>query len=99
MNGKFGPLQFCRHRAAFLYIGDGEVRALVFGRIPQLLVFTGLRMLTREIPHTAVFDRGVIERKPESHGSVLRNIEIVIVLMPANFATRACQLIQTLMMD
>ena len=99
MNGKSAALQFRRHRAAFLYLGDGEVNAFLFRRIPKLHVFTGLRMLTREIPHTAVFDRGVIERKPESHGSVLRNIEIVIVLMPANFATRACQLIQTLMMD
>ena len=56
-------------------------------------------MLTREIPHKAVFNRGFIERKPEGHGSVLRDFEIVIFLMPANFATRTLRLIQTLIMD
>ena len=99
VDGESALAHLGRHRARLVQIAHREVEALLLRPVPELGVIETLAMPARQVPHAAVLDRRVVEREPHADGAVLCDIEVVVVLMPADLAAGVRRLVEPLVVD
>ena len=80
-------------------IPQREVEALLLGRVPEPGMLEPLSMPARQVPHAAVLHRRVVEGEPHADGAVPGDVEVVVVLVPADLAAGARRLVDSLVVD